>query len=88
MFDSTTRYSYRGVFNIHINLKGIIMPIQTNDIDTEITNIQLKINAGEQKITKAIKSLEKLRNNQLKLVNKQKQLQAAKFNISKFNKAG
>ncbi len=62
------------------------MALQTANIETEISKIQALINMGEGKITKAIKSLDKLKKNQLMLTDKQKQLHAAKVNISKFNK--
>jgi len=62
------------------------MALPTANIETEISKIQALINMGEGKITKAIKNLDKLKKSQLILTNKQKQLQAAKVNISKFNK--
>ena len=64
------------------------MTLELSKIDTEIAKLQSVINMRDGRITKAIKNLDKLKKDQQKSVEKQKSLQAAKVNISKFNKAG
>ena len=59
-----------------------------NEVQAEITKVQFQINMGEGKIKKAFNTLEILKTKQQELVTKQKQLQAAKVNIVKFNKTG
>jgi len=62
------------------------MPIETADIETEIRKFTSLRNMNDGQITKAIRHLDKLKHNQLKIVAKLKSLQAAKVNITKFNK--
>lgn len=62
------------------------MALPTANIQSEITKFTAFKNMNDGQITKAIKNLEKLKANQLRVVTKLKSLQAAKINISKFNK--
>ena len=63
------------------------MALKTLDIDVEITNLQVKMNAGDVAIVKTIKKLDSQKKSQQKLIDKHNQLQAAKKNITRFNKA-
>lgn len=63
------------------------MALKTTDIDVEITNIQKKIGLGDKAMVRTIKKLDKQKQDQQKLVEKHRQLQAAKTNIKRFNKA-
>ena len=62
------------------------MALKTTDIDVEITNIQKKIGLGDKAMVATIKKLDKQKRDQQELVEKHRQLQAAKTNITRFNK--
>lgn len=63
------------------------MALKTAEIDKEIKKFTSLRNMNDGKITKAILSIDKLKKNQSGVIDKLKQLQTAKFNLSKFNKA-
>jgi len=64
------------------------MELPTTNLEAEISKLTSLRNMNDGQITKTIKHLDVLKANQLQVVTKLKSLQAAKTNISKFNKAG
>lgn len=62
------------------------MVLQTTNIETEISKLTSLRNMNDGQITKTIKHLDVLKANQSQVVTKLKSLQAAKTNISRFNK--
>ena len=64
------------------------MALKTSEIDKEIKKLTSLRNMNDGKITKAILNIDKLKANQSDVVDKLKQLQVAKVNLTKFNKAG
>jgi hypothetical protein len=63
------------------------MALKTTDIDVEISKIQKQIKQTDSQLTKGIKAQDRLKAKQQNQVEKHRQLQAAKSNINKFNKA-
>ena len=63
------------------------MVLPTTNLEAEISKLTSLRNMNDGQITKTIKHLDVLKANQLGIVTKLKSLQAAKINISKFNKA-
>jgi len=64
------------------------MALNLTEINAEIAKNQIKINATDAQITKGIKAQDKLKQKQQKQVEKQNKLQAAKRNLTQYNKAG
>ena len=64
------------------------MALKTAEIDKEIKKLTSLRNMNDGKITKAVLNIDKLKKNQSDVVDKLKQLQVAKVNLTKFNKAG